>query len=405
MAKRKKKKNWIKFRHRVMRKLLCFLLTPYFRVIYRLKVRKFKEEGKRQYFVMMNHQTPLDQFFVMKSFKRLTYCIASEDLFSNGWKSNLVRYVAAPIPIKKQTVDARSVLTCLRVAKEGGTIVLAPEGNRTYSGKTEYMKPSVVGLARALKLPVALYTIEGGYGAQPRWADNVRKGKMTAGVSRVIEPEEYAKYTDEEFFEIIRQGLFVDENKVDVSFKGKRLAEYLERALYWCPYCNLSRFESAKDKVKCLSCGREVRYLPTKELEGVGFEFPFRFIGDWYEKQSDFMKKLDVTQLTKEPMWTERARMSEVVLYQKKIPLCRDAEVRLFGDRMEISEEGKDWTFSFDEVTACSVLGRNKLNVYHGGKVYQFKGNKRCNALKFVHTYYRYQNIKKGDENGQFLGL
>ena len=429
MAKQKKKKNWIKFRHRVVRKVLCFLLTPYFRVIYKLKVRKFKEEGKRQYFVMMNHQTPLDQFFVMKSFKQLTYCIASEDLFSNGWKSNFLRWMVAPIPIKKQTVDARSVLTCLRVAKEGATVVLAPEGNRTYSGKTEYMKPSVVGLARVLKLPVALYRIEGGYSTQPRWANNVRKGKMTAGVSRVIEPEEYANYTDEEFFEVIKQGLYVDDNHAEIPFKCKRQAEYLERALYWCPYCNLSRFESAKDKVKCLSCGREVRYLPTQELEGVGFELPFHFFGDWYEKQSEFMKQLDVTLLTQEPMWTERARMSEVVLYKNKKLICPSAELRLFGNRMEISCEGQDgkntkdtketkgakdtkdtkdtkeWTFSFDEITACSVLGRNKLNVYHGGKVYQFKGDKRFNGLKFVHTYYRYQNLKKGEENEQFLGL
>ena len=187
--------------------------------------------------ILMNHQTAFDQFFIASAFRGAIYYLSSEDLFSNGWKSSFLRFMVAPIPIKKQTVDARSVLTCLRVAKEGGTIALAPEGNRTYSGKTEYMKPSVVGLVRALKLPVALYKIEGGYSAQPRWADNVRKGKMTAGVSRVIEPEEYAKYTDEELFEQIKQGLYVDENVADVPFKGKRLAEYLERAFYWCPYC------------------------------------------------------------------------------------------------------------------------------------------------------------------------
>lgn len=401
----KRKKQWIRFRHRVMRRALCFLLTPYFRLKYRLKVRKFKEEGNRQYLVMMNHQTPLDQFFVMKSFKQLTYCIASEDLFSNGRVSDFVRWATAPIPIKKQTTDARCVLNCLRVAKEGGTIVLAPEGNRTYSGKTEYMKPSIVGLARTLKLPVALYKIEGGYGVQPRWANDIRKGKMTAGVVRVIEPEEYAKYSDEEFFEQIQKGIFVDENKVDVPFKSKRLAEYLERVFYWCPYCSLTRFESSKDKVKCLSCQREVRYLPTKELEGVGFDFPFRFIGEWYENQSDFMHGLDLTAYTQSPMWTERARMSEVILYKDKMPLIENAQLQLYGDKIVALGDGKRHEFHFDEVSACSVLGRNKLNVYHGGKVYQFKGDERFNALKFVHTFYHYQNVKKGEVNGKFLGL
>ena len=51
------------------------------------------------------------------------------------------------------------------------------------------------------------------------------------------------------------------------------------------------------------------------------------------------------------------------------------------------------------------VLGRNKANIYIGDKVYQLKGDKRFNALKYVHIYYRYKNITKGNECEQFLGL
>lgn len=105
------------------------------------------------------------------------YYVASEDLFSNGFVSGLLRYAVAPIPIRKQTTDIRSVMNCIKVAKEGGTIAIAPEGNRTFSGRTEYIKPSIVGLVRVLKLPVAFIRIEGGYGVQPRWSDVVRKGK------------------------------------------------------------------------------------------------------------------------------------------------------------------------------------------------------------------------------------
>jgi hypothetical protein len=52
-----------------------------------------------------------------------------------------------------------------------------------------------------------------------------------------------------------------------------------------------------------------------------------------------------------------------------------------------------------------TVLGRNKMNVYHGGKIYQFKGDKRFNALKYVHIFHRWKNLNKGDGNGKFLGL
>jgi 1-acyl-sn-glycerol-3-phosphate acyltransferase len=106
-------------------------------------------------------------------------------------------------------------MNCIRVAKEGGTICIAPEGNRTYSGKTEYINPAIVSLARKIRLPIALYRIEGGYGVQPRWSDVTRKGKMRSYVSEVIKPEEYSEMTDEELLERINKGLFVDEAKAD----------------------------------------------------------------------------------------------------------------------------------------------------------------------------------------------
>jgi len=40
-----------------------------------------------------------------------------------------------------------------------------------------------------------------------------------------------------------------------------------------------------------------------------------------------------------------------------------------------------------------------------GDKIYQIKGGKRFNALKYVHIYHRYKNIVKGDQDGKFLGL
>ena len=402
----KKKEKWLKFRHRVVRNLVVWgILKPYIRIKYRAKIRKFKEQGKRQYLIMMNHQTPFDQFFIMLSFKKPIYIVASEDLFSNGKISKFIRWAIAPIPIKKQATDARAVLDCMRVAKEGGTIALAPEGNRTYSGKTEYFKPAIVGLARALKLPVAIYKIEGGYGVQPRWADDVRKGRITAGVTRVIEPEEYKSLSDEAFYELLQNELSVNENQADGEFKSKRLAQYLERAVYWCPYCGLSTFESDRDIVRCKRCDRKIRYLPTKEFEGVGFEFPYRFVGEWYDSQCDYMNALDISRYYDTPMWTETARMSEVVLYKNKQLLHESAKLTLYGNRLEVEADKERYSFLFDETHALTVLGRNKLNIYHSDKVYQFKGDKRFNALKFVHTFYRYQNLKKGDGNGKFLGL
>lgn len=406
MEKRKtKKKKWTKLRHRIVTCVLRLFLGFYTKIKYGIKVERFREQEKRPYLILMNHQTAFDQFFIGMAFKGPVYYLASEDIFSNGWVSSLIRYLVAPIPIKKQTTDVRAILNCLKVAKEGGTIAIAPEGNRTYSGRTEYMSPSIVPLAKKLGVPIVLFRIEGGYGVHPRWSDVVRKGKMRAYVSQVIYPEEYSPLSDDELFAIVKKGLYVDEACVDGEYNHKRCAEYLERALYVCPECKLSTFESCGDVITCTKCEKQIRYKSTKELEGIGFELPFRFVADWYDYQSDFMNSFDPTAHDSEPLYRENVNISEVIPCQKKEPIYENAEISLYGTRIVIASGDDRLCFDFNETSAVTVLGKNKLNIYHGDKIYQIKGEKRFNALKYVHMYNRYKNVVKGEENVKFLGL
>ena len=401
----KKKNKWMKFRHRIVRNIAYMLLAPYSRFKYGIRVKRFKEQEKRPYLILMNHQTPFDQFFVGMAFKGPIYYLATEDIFSKGFVSSLIKYLVAPIPIKKQTSDVKAVMNCIRVVKEGGTLAIAPEGNRTYSGRTEYMSPAIVPLARKLGIPIVLYRIEGGYGVQPRWSDVVRKGKMQSYVSRVIYPEEYALLSDSELFDIIKEGLYVNEAVADAEFNHSRRAEYLERAVYVCPKCGLSEFESERDTVKCKKCGLSATYSPKKELIGADGDFPFRFVADWYDYQEDFINRLDVNLYNENPMYEEKVSVSEVIPSVKKIPLSKNTDISLYGNRVIMKTEKETLTLPFDETSTVTVLGKHKLNIYHGDKIYQIKGDKRFNALKYVHIYHRYKNICKGEENVKFLGL
>lgn len=397
----KKKTGWIKFRHKVVVKLLGPTFGLYVRWKYGIKIEKFKEQGDRPYLIVMNHQTAYDQFFVGLTFHRPVYYLASEDLFSMGWVSSLIRYLVEPIPIKKQTMDLQAVKNCIKVAKEGGTICLAPEGNRTFHGKTVYMSPAIASLTKKLGLPLAIFRIEGGYGIHPRWSDVVRKGHMRSRVSRVIEPEEYQNMTNAQLFEVIQKELTVDEAQVTGEFHHKKNAEFLERVMYVCPWCGLSEFESGGDIIHCKKCGRQIRHLPTKELEGVNCTFPHRFVADWYEWQYDYINDLDVLSMTETPLWEETVQLSLVHAYKNKDLLKKEATIRLYGDRITID----DRTFHFGTVGAVTILGKNKLNIYDTDQILQVKGSKRFNALKYLNFYHRYKNITTGEQNGKFLGL
>ena len=406
MVQKKKRKKWMKTRHKVITELARVVMTPYLRLKFGVKVEKFADQQNRPYLIVLNHQTVFDQFFVGMSFRGPIYYVATEDIFSNGWVSKLIKYVIAPIPIKKQTTDVQAVMNCARIAREGGTIAVAPEGNRTYSGRTAYIKPSIVKLVRALKLPLVIYRIEGGYGVQPRWTDVVRRGKMRAYVHQVVDPEEYKKMSDDELLRLIQDGLYVDEACVSGKFYHKKNAEYLERVLYVCPKCGLSEFESHGDVVSCKKCGLTARYLPTKEFEGVGEELPFRFVADWYDYQCDFVNKMDYTAYVETQAYVEKADLWEVILYQRKNLLVKDIGISLYGDRIEITApDGTKQVYRFDDISVITVLGRNKLNFYTGDRVFQLKGGKSFNALKYMNFYWRYKNTIGESEDGEFLGL
>lgn len=400
-----KKKKWIKKRHLVVRHTLGIFFRAYSKLKYGARIRRFRDEGKRQYLVLFNHQTAFDQFFVALSFRQHLYFMASEDIFSKGFISSALRYLQGPIPIKKQTTDVRAIMNCMRVSKEGGSIALSPEGNRTYSGKTEYMSPSIAPLARKLALPIVLYHITGGYGVQPRWSDNVRRGKMDCYVSSVIEPEEYVSLSDDELYALIKDGLYINEANADNLYYSKKSAEYLERVFYYCPYCGFSAFKTSGELIECEKCHTKVRYLPTTELEGIGKEFPYRFVNDWYEAQNNFTNSIDTTCLTDTPLWIDRSSFFEVIPYKKKRTIAENCRVELFGDRLTVCGDGVSEVFEFTNCQAITVLGRNKVNIYVADKVYQLKGGKELNAIKFVHFYNRFKNISKGDKNGEFLGL
>jgi len=403
MAKRKK---WIKPRHKIIQAIAKFVIKPWCKIKYGIDIVKFREEEDRPYLVLYNHQTAFDQFFVGLSFKRPLYYLATEDIFSMGFISSLLRFAVEPIPIKKQTTDVGAVMNCLRVAREGGSIALAPEGNRTYSGRTEYINPAIVALARKKNVPVVLYRIEGGYGIQPRWSDKTRKGKMKSYVSEVIFPEEYSKMSDEEFIGRIRGGLYVDEAREGGIFRSEKRAEYLERAAYVCPFCGFSEFESKGNELWCKKCGKTVVYGEDKRITGKGFEFPFEFFGDWYDYQFDFVNGINVLDYTEKPIFEDEVAIKEVIIRKNKKLIREKTGFALYGDKI-IADKGteNEWVLPFEELSAVSVLGKNKLNIYHDKTAYQITGSKSFNALKYVNIYYRWKNIKEENIDGKFLGL
>lgn len=397
----KKEKKWTKLRHKIIVSIVSPFFFLYSKIKYGIKIVKFKDR-RRQYLVVSNHQTAFDQFFISLLFKKPVYYFASEDLFAKGFVSKLLRYAVAPIPIKKSMTDVRAVMNSLRIRNEGGTIALFPEGNRTFSGKTEYIKPAIGGLAKMLKLPVAVVRLEGGYGVHPRWADKVRKGKMTAYVKEVIEYDEIKNLSDEDVYQRIKDAIDFNDFDITGQFIGKNNAEYVERVMYVCPVCGITKFYSEGNFTKCEKCGTILEYDNNRNLICNNQLFPFTRICDWYDYQEGFIHNFDLSGYYDKPIYSEVTSFCETKLYHKVETIYKNAKIDLYANRYEIYEGENKTVLMFDNLTAVTALGKNRLNIYIDGRILQLRSHTHFNAVVFLNIYYHYINTVKEGNNEHF---
>lgn len=415
MAK-KKKNTWVKFRH----KIVTAFFYPWFWLVAKIKYRiKFIgcKLKKRPYFIVCNHQTVSDQFFVSLLLKRTIYYVASEDLYDKGFLSKALKYLVAPIPIKKNATDVKTIMTMLKVAKEGGSIGIFPEGNRTYSGKTGYIKPAIGRLIKVLKLPVVVVNFNGGFGVSPRFSDKTRPGGMTIFVKKVIEYEEYCNLTDEECYNLIKDGITVNDYDyiLDRSYKCGYGAEYMERAMYVCPHCGITKFYSEGNTVKCTKCNLTLNYDEHLKLTPTNGEFPFTRVCDWYDYQEEYISNLDLTKYFDTPAYVEEGDLYLCEMYKKPAKIIENAKIYLYADRYEFVTATDRKVFYFNDISGATAQGRILLTFYLGGKSYQIRSHKRFTVVAYLNIYYHYKNNLKGEHYVQpiigtsagreFLGL
>lgn len=167
-----------------------------------------KEES---YVFLANHQGYYDIFLVygylghnfkwmMKDYlKKIPFvgyaCIKSKQI-----------YVGDSISaINKAVQQARETL------QGGMSMVIFPEGTRTYTGKMGSFKRGSFMLANEIGLPIVPITINGSYDVFSRKAKSVSKGTLTLTIHKPITSEERkgkaSKVVMQEVFDIINGGL------------------------------------------------------------------------------------------------------------------------------------------------------------------------------------------------------
>ena len=401
---KKKQKKWCLPRHRVVTALMRVIMFPILTIKYGFRYKKFQHD-KRNYLVLFNHQTANDQFYVGYLFNTKTYYVTSDDLSLIPFVGWVLKVLVHIIPYKKASTDFGILKTCKQVANEGGNICMAPEGNRTYSGKTGHINPTISKMIRFLKLPVAFVNIKGGYGSLPRFAKKVRRGRVTSVVTRVLEYEEYKDLSDEEIFNIVKKELYVDESLPDASFKSKRKAEFIERVVYLCPNCGMVHFKSKGDYLECPVCHSKLKYNEYKQFESVYGNIKFKNVSEWYDYQREELLKLKLLELDPDKeLFKEKTDFYEVIPRKHKLLIAKNAIVSLYPNRVELSYDDKKMVLLYDDINSSGVFGGNKMDYFLDEHTYQLKYDNSFNVLKYVQYYYKYK-MEKGENPDEFFGI
>jgi 1-acyl-sn-glycerol-3-phosphate acyltransferase/ribosomal protein S27AE len=234
-----------------------------FGVRFHYKIRL--QDIKPPYFVVCNHASRLDYIYVSPAFLPypLNYVVGYNEFF----RSHLVfvlRMIQA-IPKKNFVPDAYTIRQMNRVIKEGGRIVLFPEGMSSISGANQPCAISSGKLLKHFKLPVLAVKISGGYLTNTKYCLDERPGRVDVEIDKLFMPEDLAAMTNDEVQAALDAALTHDDyewNKTArVAFDGKgRMAYNMHTLLYWCPKCGAEfSMRGEGDVIRCGKCGNGAR--------------------------------------------------------------------------------------------------------------------------------------------------
>lgn len=353
------------------------------------------------FLLLCNHTTAYDPIFVGLALGHQAYFVATENVLHRGLLSRLLMRHFCPIIHRKGSTGLRSAKEIQQTLKNGASVVLFPEGNRTFTGQTMPIQPVTAKLARRAGHVVTM-RLEGGYLVQPRWSRKRRKGQVHASLVREYDASALSAMTDADMLAAITHDLYEDacarqEELARATgslpkYSGPALAEYLESTLFCCPACHqVGTLSSRGDTISC-TCGFHATLRDTGFLEGG----PFTTVAAWDTWQRQILaEQMDCA---------SSANGIPATLFSDEVSICRfenadnPAKVTsiLHGTLkatpagfMFTHAGGSDHFIILADIGGLAVFGRNTLDVTLGkpAQYMEVHGAPTFNALKYLYVY------------------
>ena len=353
--------------------------------------------------VIPNHSCAWDPLLVAMALrKRQVYFVASEHILRWRVIGPIINWLVAPIPRKKASSGSGTVMACLRHLKAGHSVCLFAEGEQTWDGVTKDIFPATGKLIRSSGATLVTYRLDGAYLSMPRWASDVRKGKVYGHVVGIYTPEMLKAMKPGEINDAINRDIYIDtwqwqqeqpEGPVAYISAKKKVgkASGLQKALFICPQCaGVGKLHTRGDIIAC-RCGFAARYLDTGFLEPNWAEeeregrADIRTIADWDAWEIAEMKRLidSLANGEKTVLFSDTAAQLSQVGSDHSDRLLGEGPLEITIGEGKASMHTGEMDFDLGSIDMMAPILSNRVLFSTGGQYYQILAD-NTNMRKYV---------------------
>ncbi len=138
--------------------------------------------------IASNHVSFLDPPFIGQAFSHHIHYFARKTLFDHPIAGAVLRSWHT-VPIDRDKPDASSLKTTIRILRQGGKVLIFPEGTRSPDGQPGKAEAGVGLFIAKTGVPVLPIRLYGTYEAFPRGAAFLRPARVTLVVGERYQPD------------------------------------------------------------------------------------------------------------------------------------------------------------------------------------------------------------------------
>lgn len=340
------------------------------------------------FFLIGHHVTAFDAVIAGAYAPKMIRFIAGDANYDNKIKKFFMNLVGA-VPFSKNTSDIKSVMKLKKLSKAGKSVSLYPEGGRNWDGSTDRLIPSTSKLIKLLRVPVYTIFYKGGYLSKPRWGQYFRKGKIEVSIKLLLSPEQLKTMSAQMIQQAMVDGLNYNEyhwqRENMIPFKGKHLAEHVERLVYKCPNCEAhDTFVSKGNDFTCSNCQIKYSINQFGFIDGCS---QFDNLSDWNQWQHSFIPELYENGFE----FSNQELLIDIIHKKTNTHNKQICSMTLTKEELILSCQLHERTFPIKSLKGISVSFLDVLELHVGEHKYrfQFKAGEHT-SLKLFYDMLRY---------------